>query len=248
MGSEHVRTPAHHSLPKLPPIAMVAPFVSFTVAYSWSCSPLLKPMRFLTRLFVVMQTFTPSPQAYTVSYDVIRYHALLFTPVYADGYLSSFQLMQLLISMRLYSLPLQQIMQSLIQSPQTNNAIASSGLHSRLFKHLMYQASTPMQSGPSAIPLRQSRDNQILINCISIAYNCSRSQGLPQNLDSYILRLEYQRFFKVLVFKIVSSIVDNLWRNVLFCCNYSISFFVRQLNSQLRRSSLQVQYRSYIQY
>src|SRR6266566_6348350 len=77
MGSEHVRTPAHHSPPKLPPIAMVAPFVSFTVAYSWSCSPLLKSMRFPTRLFVVMQTLTPSPQAYMVSYDVIRYHALL---------------------------------------------------------------------------------------------------------------------------------------------------------------------------
>src|SRR6266699_3505247 len=90
MGSKHVRTSAHHSPPKLPPIAMVAPFVSFTVAYSWSCSPLLKPMRFPTRLFVVMQTFTPSPQAYTVSYDVIRYHALLLTPAHVDGYLSSF--------------------------------------------------------------------------------------------------------------------------------------------------------------
>src|SRR6266566_6538396 len=131
MGSEHVRTPAHHSPPKLPPIAMVAPFVSFTVAYSWSYSPLLKPMRFPTRLFVVMLDAYSKPSGL---HGFLRYYSLSCTV----AYFSSFQLMQLLISMRLYSLPLQQITQSLIQSPQTNNAIASSGLRSKLFKHLMY--------------------------------------------------------------------------------------------------------------
>src|SRR6266699_4246529 len=69
---------------------MVAPFVSFTVVYSWSCSPSLRPMRFPTRLFVVMQTITPSPQAYTVSYSVIRYYALLLIPAYVVAYFSTF--------------------------------------------------------------------------------------------------------------------------------------------------------------
>src|SRR6266699_4621971 len=102
---------------------MVAPFVSFTVAYSWSCSPSLRPMRFPTRLFVVMQTITPSPQAYTVSYAVIRYHALLLIPVYAVTYFSTF-----------IFVASQQITQSLIPAHALTTAIA--------FKlqqlHLMY--------------------------------------------------------------------------------------------------------------
>ena len=117
MGSEHVRTPAHHSPPKLPPIAMVAPFVSFTVAYSWSCSPLLKSMRFPTQLFVVIQTFTPSPQAYTVSYDVIRYHALLFISAH-------FSLCGCLF-LYIYIVAQQQITQSLIEAYALTNAITS---------------------------------------------------------------------------------------------------------------------------
>src|SRR6266699_3504228 len=89
-AAELLRINAHRRTPKLPPIAMVAPFVSFTVAYSWLYSPLLRPMRFPTQLFVVMQTLTPSPQVYTVSYAVIRYHALLLIPAYTDAYFSTF--------------------------------------------------------------------------------------------------------------------------------------------------------------
>ena len=81
---------AYRYVPKLPPIAMVALFVLFIVAYSWRCNPLFRPIRFPTRLFVVMQTFTPSPQAYTVSYAVIRYHVLLLIPAYVVAYFSTF--------------------------------------------------------------------------------------------------------------------------------------------------------------
>src|SRR6266699_6102521 len=129
MGSEHVRTPAHHSPPKLPLIAMVALFASFTVAYSWSCSLLLRPMRFSTRLFVIIQTLTPSPQAYTVSYAVIRYHALLFIPTYAVAYFSTF-----------IFVASQQITQSLTPAHALTNAIA---LELQQL-HLVYQASTPI--------------------------------------------------------------------------------------------------------
>ncbi len=89
-AAELLRINAHRRTPKLPPIAMVALFVLFTVAYSWSCSPLLKPIQFPTRLFVVIQTITPSPQAYTVSYAVIRYHTLLLIPTYAVVYFYAF--------------------------------------------------------------------------------------------------------------------------------------------------------------
>src|SRR6266699_4828945 len=51
---------------------------------------LLLVLQFPTRLFVVIQTFTPSPQAYTVSYDVIRYHALLFISAHFSSYCCSF--------------------------------------------------------------------------------------------------------------------------------------------------------------
>ena len=70
-------------------------------------------MRFSTRLFVVMQTLTPSPQAYTVSYAVIRYHALLLIPVYAVAYFSTF-----------IFVASQQIMQSLTPAHALTNAIA----------------------------------------------------------------------------------------------------------------------------
>ena len=99
-------------------------------------------------LLLVLQSLT---QAYAVPYTAIcRYADAYSKPSGLHGFLrcyslsctvvyfSSFQLMQLLISMRLYSLPPQQITQLLIQSPQTNNAVASSGLRSKLFKHLMY--------------------------------------------------------------------------------------------------------------
>ncbi len=89
-ATELLRITAHRRTPKLPFIAMVAPFVFFTVAYSWPYNPLLRSMRFPTRLFVVMQTLTPSPQAYTVSYAVIRYHALLLIPAYTVAYFSTF--------------------------------------------------------------------------------------------------------------------------------------------------------------
>src|SRR6266699_1546846 len=46
-AAELLRITAHRRTPRLPPIAMVASFVSFTVAYSWSCKRLLRPTRFL---------------------------------------------------------------------------------------------------------------------------------------------------------------------------------------------------------
>src|SRR6266699_4600162 len=53
-AAELLRITAHRRTPRLPPIAMVAPFVSFTVAYSWSCKRLLRPTRFPTLLFAIM--------------------------------------------------------------------------------------------------------------------------------------------------------------------------------------------------
>src|SRR6266566_62585 len=106
--AEPLQIIAHRCTPKLPPIAMIATFATFSVAYSWSCSPLLKPIRFSTRLFVVMQTLTPSPQAYTVSYDVIRYHALLLISAHFSSCSCSF------LCVYIRCLP-------------TNNAVAYSG-------------------------------------------------------------------------------------------------------------------------
>ncbi len=44
-------------------------------------------------------------------------------------------------------------------------------------------------------------------------------------------------FSKVLAFKAASSVVDNLWRNVLLCHNYNISSFDHQPDTWLRRSN-----------
>src|SRR6266566_9785724 len=106
---------------------MVAPFVSFIVTYFWPYNPLLKPIRFSTRLFVVMQTLTPSSQAYMVSYAVIRYHALLLIPTYAVAYFSTF-----------IFVASQQITQSLTPAHALTNAIA---LELQQL-HLIYQVST----------------------------------------------------------------------------------------------------------
>src|SRR6266566_69402 len=51
---ELLRITAHCRTLRLPPIAMVASFVLFTVAYSWSYRRLLRPTRFPTLLFVIM--------------------------------------------------------------------------------------------------------------------------------------------------------------------------------------------------
>src|SRR6266566_5528078 len=68
---------AHRHTPRLPPIAMVAPFVSFIRYFYFSSygvpfnsyALLLKPLR----LFVAMQTLTPALKPYTVLYAVIWY-------------------------------------------------------------------------------------------------------------------------------------------------------------------------------
>src|SRR6266566_1997116 len=144
MGSEHVRTPAHHSPPKLPLIAMIAPFVSFTVAYSWSCSPLLKPIRFPTRLFVVIQTLTPSPQAYTVSYDVIRYHALLFI----SAHFSSCSCLFRALKQTTQLLP-----QAYVQSSSSTSCIRLQRLYSPAFRPSLLDRAETIRFSSIALPL-----------------------------------------------------------------------------------------------
>src|SRR6266699_3094403 len=68
---------AHRCTPRLPPIAMVAPFVSFIRYFYFSLygfpfssyTLLLKPLR----LFVAIQALTPTFKLYTVLYAVIWY-------------------------------------------------------------------------------------------------------------------------------------------------------------------------------
>src|SRR6266699_237962 len=115
---EPLRIIAHRRTSRLPPIAMVAPFVSFTVTYSWSCRRLLRPIRFPTLLFAIM-------------------HCCLF------------QLIRLLIF--------------------SSNSSISCIRPQRLYK--------PAFRPPLLEQTEHCRQT------IQSHLHCSRSQGLPQNLD-----------------------------------------------------------------
>ncbi len=65
MSSEHVRSTAHHSSPRLPPVAMVPAFPAFSAAYSSLCGYPSAHAAIFQLVFQLMQSLT---KAYALAY------------------------------------------------------------------------------------------------------------------------------------------------------------------------------------
>src|SRR6266566_7421043 len=184
---EPMRTSAHRRTPKLPPVAMVAHFVSFMYYFYFSsCSFPSAYTRFYSNpynyslLYVASTSALKATPFSTLLFGILYFSLYDYCPVYISVY----------TVIRFYSF----------------NAVAYSNLRISLYsvselQQLLFNLTSYIRPqrlyNPALRPSLLDRTDSIKPSQLRTSIDCSRSQGLPQNLNKYNVIIIKQMLFPI---------------------------------------------------